>query len=79
MLFRSNVAITGVENAVGGRYTPKWTEVVITAMFVALGFAIFGFAAKYLPIFPEEKAQVPAVHRPEVVMREIAVPAHAGD
>ena len=35
---RLNVAITGVENAVGGRYTPKWTEVVITAMFVALGF-----------------------------------------
>ena len=43
---RLNVAITGVENAVGARYTPKWTEVVITAMFVALGFAIFGLAAR---------------------------------
>ena len=40
----------------GARYTPKWTEVVITAMFVALGFAIFGFAARFLPIFPEEKS-----------------------
>ena len=76
---RLNVAITGVENAVGGRYTPKWTEVVITAMFVALGFAIFGFAAKYLPIFPEEKAQLSTVCRSEAVMSEIAVPAHAGD
>jgi Ni/Fe-hydrogenase subunit HybB-like protein len=76
---RLNVAITGVENAVGGRYTPKWTEVVITAMFIALGFAIFGLAAKYLPIFPEEKAASPAVYSSEAVMSEIAVPAHAGD
>jgi Ni/Fe-hydrogenase subunit HybB-like protein len=76
---RLNVAITGVENAVGARYTPKWTEVVITAMFVALGFAIFGVVAKYLPIFPEEKAHIPAIREPEVVMSEFAVPAHAGD
>ncbi len=76
---RLNVAITGVENAVGARYTPKWTEVVITAMFVALGFAIFGFVAKYLPIFPKEKAHIPAVREPEDVVSEFAVPAHAGD
>src|SRR5271157_3599350 len=76
---RLNVAITGVESAVGGRYTPRWTEVVITAMFVALGFAIFGFVAKYLPIFPEEKAHIPALREPEVVVSEFAVPAHAGD
>ena len=76
---RLNVAITGVENAVGARYTPKWTEVVITAMFVALGFAIFGFVAKYLPIFPEEKAHIPALREPEAVVSEFAVPAHAGD
>jgi Ni/Fe-hydrogenase subunit HybB-like protein len=76
---RLNVAITGVENAVGGRYTPKWTEVIITAMFVALGFAIFGLAAKYLPIFPEEKALVPALPEPEARFVEVAVPAHAGD
>ncbi|MGA8878962.1 MAG: NrfD/PsrC family molybdoenzyme membrane anchor subunit, partial [Candidatus Korobacteraceae bacterium] len=89
---RLNVAITGVENAVGGRYTPKWTETVITAMFVALGFAIFGFAAKYLPIFPqehepEEKAHLPALREsvrgaasePELAGSELAVPFHAGD
>jgi len=74
---RLNVAITGVESAVGGHYTPKWTEVVITAMFVALGFAIFGFVAKYLPIFPEEKAHIPALREP--VYAEVAVPVHAGD
>ncbi len=76
---RLNIAITGVENAVGARYTPKWTEVVITAMFVALGFAIFGLAARYLPIFPKEKAQLPAMQQPRGVRAEIAVPVHAGD
>lgn len=75
---RLNVAITGVENAVGGRYTPKWTEVAITAMFVALGFAIFGAVAKYLPIFPEE-IHVPALGERERFSPEIAVAIHAGD
>ncbi len=76
---RLNVTITGVENAVGGRYTPKWTEVVITAMFVALGFAIFGLATRYLPIFPEEEAHASAVRLPERVSVELAEPVHAGD
>jgi Ni/Fe-hydrogenase subunit HybB-like protein len=76
---RLNIAITGVENAVGGRYTPRWTEVVITAMFVALGFAIFGLAARYLPIFPEEQAHAPAASLPEEFSVEFAEPVHAGD
>ena len=75
---RLNVTITGVENAVGARYTPKWTEVVITAMFVALGFAIFGLAARYLPIFPEEKAHLPAMpqtrRRDERKLRCLSMP-----
>jgi len=74
---RLNITITGVESAAGARYAPKWTEVMITAMFVALGFAIFGLAARYLPIFPEEKAHIPA--RREPAFGEIAVPVHAGD
>jgi len=79
---RLNVTITGVENAVGGRYTPKWTEVVITAMFVALGFAIFGLAARYFPIFEEqgepvrEREELPV---PERVAAALAEPVHAGD
>lgn len=76
---RLNVTITGVENAVGARYTPKWTEVVITAMFVALGFALFGLAARYLPIFPEEKAHVPVTTRSLGVRGELPEPVHAGD
>jgi Ni/Fe-hydrogenase subunit HybB-like protein len=76
---RLNVTITGVESAVGGRYTPRWTEVVITAMFVALGFAIFGLAARYFPIFPkEEEEHATPLRQPEEVPAEMAV-AHAGD
>jgi Ni/Fe-hydrogenase subunit HybB-like protein len=76
---RLNVAITGVENAVGARYAPKWTEVVITAMFVALGFAIFAVTARYLPIFPEEKAHVPVLPKLATVREQFAEPVHAGD
>lgn len=76
---RLNVTITGVENAVGGRYTPKWTEVVITAMFVALGFAIFAVTARYLPIFPEEKEHAPALPKLEPASAEMPVAVHAGD
>lgn len=51
MINRLNIAITGMEGYAGVRYFPKWTEVSVTVGIVALGFAIFGLAAKYLPIF----------------------------
>ncbi len=52
---RLNVSITGIEGAAGMHYVPKWTEAAITAAIIAVGFALFGAAAKYLPIFPEEE------------------------
>ncbi len=58
---RLNVAVTGMEASAGVRYLPKWTEVAVTAAMVGAGFAIFGLAAKYLPIFPEEHEAHPAV------------------
>lgn len=61
---RLNVSITGMEGSAGLRYIPKWTEAAVTLSIVAAGFAVFGVAAKYLPIFPDEKpgadARVPA-------------------
>jgi Ni/Fe-hydrogenase subunit HybB-like protein len=51
---RLNVSITGLENAAGMHYVPKWTEVVVTGAIIASGFALFGLAAKYLPIFGTE-------------------------
>jgi Ni/Fe-hydrogenase subunit HybB-like protein len=56
---RLNVTVTGMESAAGVTYIPRWTEVMVTLAIVALGFAIFRFATKYLPIFEEETAAVP--------------------
>jgi len=48
---RLNVSITGLEGWVGQKYIPKWTEVSVTLMIVAIGVAAFTLATKYLPIF----------------------------
>jgi len=50
---RLNVSITGMEASAGLHYIPKWTEVAVTGSIISAGFAIFGLAVKYLPIFPE--------------------------
>jgi Ni/Fe-hydrogenase subunit HybB-like protein len=58
---RLNVSITGLESAAGLHYVPKWTEVAVTGAIIAAGFALFGLAVKYLPIFPaEERPSGPA-------------------
>ena len=51
---RLNVSVTGMETGSGTHYVPKWTEIVITLWIISLGFAIFRFAAKLLPVFGEE-------------------------
>jgi len=72
---RLNVSITGIEGATGTHYIPKWTEAAVTMAIIAAGFALFGAAAKYLPIFPEE-AQAHATVRPAplATMQEEVVP-----
>ena len=60
---RLNVSITGLESTAGMHYVPKWTEIAVTGAIIAAGFAFFGLAVKYLPIFPEEHAAI-AHHRP---------------
>jgi Ni/Fe-hydrogenase subunit HybB-like protein len=73
---RLNVSITGLESAAGMHYIPKWTEIAVTGAIIAAGFALFGLATKYLPIFPAE-----AVHPADepVVVRGTPVLGHAGD
>ncbi|HET7440784.1 MAG TPA: Ni/Fe-hydrogenase cytochrome b subunit [Terriglobales bacterium] len=73
---RLNVSITGLESAAGMHYVPKWTEVAVTGAIVAAGFALFGLAAKYLPIFPAEESHPLA--EPEAV-GATPVLGHAGD
>ena len=60
---RLNVSVTGMERGSGVSYVPKWTEVVITLSLIALGFAIFHWAAKHLPVFPKEETP-PAARLP---------------
>ncbi|HET7440385.1 MAG TPA: Ni/Fe-hydrogenase cytochrome b subunit [Terriglobales bacterium] len=73
---RLNVSITGLESAAGLHYVPKWTEIAITGAIIAGGFALFGLATKYLPIFPGEEEHAPAA-KPEFTAS--AVLGHAGD
>jgi Ni/Fe-hydrogenase subunit HybB-like protein len=50
---RVNVSITGIQATTPVTYMPKWPEVAISAFIIALGFAGFALAAKYLPIFAD--------------------------
>lgn len=77
---RLNVALIGFETYAGHHYVPKWTEFSVTLMIVAMGFFLFGIAAKYLPIFPEKRLVGARTTASEAVV-PLAVPVleHAGD
>ncbi len=77
---RLNVSLTGFETYAGHHYLPKWTEFSVTLMIIASGFALFGLAVKYLPIFPEERHPVKQRLRTETgPVVATAVLGHAGD
>jgi Ni/Fe-hydrogenase subunit HybB-like protein len=73
---RLNVSITGLESSAGLRYVPKWTEVAVTGAIIASGFALFGAATKYLPIFPAEERHPASEAR---VLGVAPALSHAGD
>ncbi|HLZ40565.1 MAG TPA: Ni/Fe-hydrogenase cytochrome b subunit [Candidatus Sulfotelmatobacter sp.] len=76
---RMNVSITGFEGSTGVRYIPKWSELAVTGMIIAIGFAAFGLAVKYLPIFPAEQLSHEPAAEPETAIPAEAVLEHAGD
>jgi len=78
---RLNVSLIGFETYVGHHYVPKWTEFSVTLMIIAMGFALFALAVKYLPIFPVEKRAVNLVLDAETVSQGVPAPvlSHAGD
>ena len=77
---RMNVSITGMEGSTGVRYFPKWTELAVTGMIIAIGFAAFGLAVKYLPIFPAEELQPEGAREPELELSAASpVLENAGD
>jgi Ni/Fe-hydrogenase subunit HybB-like protein len=53
---RLNVALTGFEAAQGARYVPAWSELAVTLMMVAIGFAAFGLAVRHLAVYPKEES-----------------------
>jgi Ni/Fe-hydrogenase subunit HybB-like protein len=55
VLNRFNVGIIGLLPYTGPIYFPSWMELVVTISLVSAGVIVFGLAAKYLPIFPEEE------------------------
>ncbi len=59
---RLNVSITGFEATTGGHYVPAWSELAITLMLVAAGFAAFGMAVRHLPVYAEEGGAALAHH-----------------
>jgi Ni/Fe-hydrogenase subunit HybB-like protein len=75
---RLNVSITGMETSAGLHYVPRWTELAVTGAIIAAGFALFGAAAKYLPIFPATEHVEPGKL---TVVAGVVTPAleHAGD
>ncbi len=58
---RLNVSITGMEAASGTRYLPSGMEIIVSVGLVATGMAVFAFAVRMFPIFPDG----PVTHRTE--------------
>ena len=56
VMHRLNVSVTGLERASGTHYVPSWMELTVSIGLVAIGFAAFALAVRYLPIFPEHRA-----------------------
>jgi Ni/Fe-hydrogenase subunit HybB-like protein len=59
MLNRLNISLTAIQHTAPVVYFPSWMEISVTLMIVALGFAAFRMAVKFLPVFPPEAHELP--------------------
>ena len=68
---RLNVSVTAMARSTGVDYFPHWMELAVTAALVAVGFACFALAVRYLDLFPahEMKGAVPPCRRPALGRR----------
>ncbi|MBW2308970.1 MAG: Ni/Fe-hydrogenase cytochrome b subunit [Deltaproteobacteria bacterium] len=57
IMHRLNVTITGLAGASGSHYFPSVMETFISIFLVGIGFALFGLAARYLPVFRHGEEQ----------------------
>ncbi len=72
---RLNVSITGFEAAQGGHYVPAWPEVFITLMIVAMVFAAYALAVRYLDVYPEVTKRRNGRQSPHPATTAAALPA----
>lgn len=70
VMYRLNVSVTGMERAAGASYVPSWMELAVSVGLVAMGFAAFGLAVNYLPIFHHEEGKAAAEHEEPLVSAE---------
>jgi Ni/Fe-hydrogenase subunit HybB-like protein len=68
VLNRMNVSITGMEGWAKVGYFPSWMEIAVTVMIVALGFAAFALAARYLPVFPKAETEIKPIEESMLVL-----------
>ncbi|MEJ2635147.1 MAG: polysulfide reductase NrfD [Calditrichia bacterium] len=61
---RLNIAVTGMESYAHAGYFPSWMEISITLMIVAIGFAVFRWVAKNMPIFENTEQEPITSHKP---------------
>lgn len=66
ILNRLNLSLTALERYSGVEYFPSWMEISVTLMIVALGFAGFRLAVKFLPVFPEESHEAHPSEKKEI-------------
>jgi len=59
VLNRLNISLTGMESWAGVSYFPSWMEIAVTLSIVVVGFVVFRYAAKYLPVFNHEHEMEP--------------------
>jgi Ni/Fe-hydrogenase subunit HybB-like protein len=52
---RINVSINALERATQANYVPKWSEMAITVMLIAMSVLAFRYAVIYLDILPRKK------------------------
>ncbi len=57
IMHRLNVSVTALERSSGVHYVPSWMEITVSVGLVAIGFAVFALAVRYLPVFPRHAGE----------------------
>ena len=73
IMHRLDVSVTGLERASGTHYAPTWMEVMVSVGLVAIGFAAFALAVRFLAVFPVD-AHAPAVPAARARWRDAKTP-----